>query len=64
MSIEDTGQEFSNHQACEGLTGFTLEHLPPDGTLGNLRTYPKGNNVWNADDLADRVYFLKKGRSR
>jgi CRP-like cAMP-binding protein len=62
MSVEDMGQEFSNHQACEGLTGFTLEHLPQDAAFGNLRTYPKGNNVWDADDLADRVYFLKKGQ--
>ncbi len=62
MSRENTGQEFSNHQACETLTGITLEHLPPDGTLGHLRTYHKGNNVWEPDDVADRIYFLKKGQ--
>lgn len=62
MSIENTGQEFSNHQACETLTGFTLEHLPQDGALGHSQTYHKGNSIWDADDLADRIYFLKKGQ--
>jgi CRP-like cAMP-binding protein len=62
MSIENTGQEFSNHQACETLTGFTLEHLPQDGALGHSQTYHKGTSIWDADDLADRIYFLKKGQ--
>jgi len=62
MSIENSGQEFSNHQACETLTGFTLEHLPQDGALGHSQTYHKGNDIWEADDLADRIYFLKKGQ--
>jgi len=62
MSRENTGQEFSNHQACETLTGFTLEHLPQDGALGHSQTYHKGNDIWEADDLADRIYFLKKGQ--
>lgn len=62
MSGENAEQEFSNHQACETLTGFTLEHLPQDGTLGHLRTHHKGSDIWDANDLADRIYFLKKGQ--
>ncbi|MDQ3748900.1 MAG: Crp/Fnr family transcriptional regulator [Acidobacteriota bacterium] len=62
MSSENAKQEFSNHQACETLTGITLEHLPPDGRLGHLRTYHKGTEVWEPDDVADRIYFLKKGQ--
>jgi len=33
MNGENAEPEFSNHQACETLIGFTLEHLPQDGSL-------------------------------
>ena len=62
MSRKEMQQEFSNHQACELLTGFTLEDLPQDGTLGHTRAFQKGNNIWEPDDIADRIYFLKKGQ--
>jgi CRP-like cAMP-binding protein len=46
----------------EALTGITLDHLPRDGALGRVRRLAKGAYLWHADDAADRVYFLRKGR--
>jgi len=56
------GLPFSNHRTCETLTGLTLEHLPRDGSLGRVRQYKRGADVWRADDRADRIYFLRRGQ--
>ena len=53
---------FPHHRDCEGLTGITLDHLPRDGSLGRLRRYAKGRHLWQSDDAADRIYFLRRGR--
>src|SRR5687768_13017224 len=53
---------FPHHRDCEALTGITLEHLPRDGSLGRVRRYAKGKNLWESDDTADRLYFLRRGR--
>ena len=42
--------------------GITLDHLPRDGSLGRLRHFPKGSHLWQPDDVADCIYFLRKGR--
>jgi CRP-like cAMP-binding protein len=44
------------------LTGITLAHLPNDGSLGRVRRFAKGASVWQPDDAADRIYFLRRGR--
>jgi CRP/FNR family transcriptional regulator, cyclic AMP receptor protein len=54
--------KFPHHRDCEALTGITLDHLPPDGSLGRVRRFAKGAYLWQADDAADRIYFLRKGR--
>ena len=54
--------KFPNHLDCEALTGLTADHLPRDGSLGRVRRYTKGADLWQADDPADRVYFLRRGR--
>jgi len=54
--------KFPHHRDCEALTGITLDHLPRDGSLGRVRRFAKGAYVWQADDTADRIYFLRKGR--
>src|SRR5438552_15668693 len=54
--------QFPQHNDCEGLTGITLAHLPHDGSLGRVRRYAKGTAVWDPDDAADRIYFLRRGR--
>jgi CRP/FNR family cyclic AMP-dependent transcriptional regulator len=54
--------KFPHHRDCEALTGITLDHLPRDGTLGRVRRFAKGAYLWQADDAADRIYFLRKGR--
>ena len=54
--------KFPHHRDCEALTGITLDHLPRDGALGRVRRFAKRAYLWHADDAADRVYFLHKGR--
>jgi len=57
----DTSQ-FPHHRDCEALTGITLDHLPRDGSLGRVRRFAKGAYLWQPDDAADSIYFLRKGR--
>jgi CRP/FNR family cyclic AMP-dependent transcriptional regulator len=47
---------------CEASPGITLGHLPRDGSLGRVRRFAKGAYLWQPDDAADRIYFLRKGR--
>ncbi|MDO8795707.1 MAG: Crp/Fnr family transcriptional regulator [Vicinamibacterales bacterium] len=54
--------KFPHHRDCEALTGITLDHLPRDGSLGRVRRFKKGAYLWQPDDAADRIYFLRKGR--
>ena len=54
--------KFPHHRDCEALTGITLDHLPRDGSLGRVRRFAKGAYVWEPDDVADRIYFLRRGR--
>ena len=54
--------KFPHHRDCEELTGITLDHLPRDGSLGRVRRFAKGAYLWHPDDVADRIYFLRKGR--
>ena len=54
--------KFPHHLDCQALTGITLDHLPRDGSLGRLRRYAKGTHLWQSDDAADRIYFLRRGR--
>jgi len=54
--------KFPHHLDCEALTGITLDHLPRDGSLGRTRRYAKGADVWQPEDPADRIYFLRRGR--
>ena len=57
-----TTPKFPHHRDCEALTGITLDHLPRDGSLGRVRRFAKGAFIWQSDDDADRIYFLRKGR--
>jgi CRP-like cAMP-binding protein len=54
--------KFPHHRDCEALTGITLDHLPRDRSLGRVRRFAKGAYLWRADDIADRIYFLRRGR--
>ena len=54
--------KFPHHRDCEALTGLTLDHLPHDGSLGRVRRFAKGSFLWQPDDVADRIYFLRRGR--
>ena len=54
--------EFPHHRDCQTLTGITLDHLPRDGSLGRVRRYAKGTQLWQTDDAADCIYFLRRGR--
>ena len=54
--------KFPHHRDCEALTGLTIDHLPRDGSLGRVKRFKKGAYLWNTDDTADRIYFLRKGR--
>lgn len=59
---ENEPQQFSTHLACQTLTGITLEHLPRDGSLGCVRSFAKGADIWCPADRADRIYFLERGQ--
>lgn len=59
---ENEPQQLSTHLACQKLTGITLEHLPRDGSLGRVRSFAKGADIWRPDDRADRIYFLEQGQ--
>ena len=54
--------KFPHHRDCEALTGITLDHLPRDGSLGRVRRFGKGAYLWQPDEAADRIYFLRSGR--
>ena len=54
--------KFPHHRDCEALTGITLDHLPRDGSLGRVRRFKKGAFLWQPEDLADRIHFLRRGR--
>ena len=54
--------KFPHHRDCEALTGITLDHLPRDGSLGRVRRFAKGAYLWQPDDAADRIYFLRTGQ--
>ena len=59
---KDASLRFSNHLSCHNLTGLSLEHLPKDGSLGRVRRYRKGADIWRPDDRANRIYFLNRGQ--
>jgi CRP-like cAMP-binding protein len=50
------------HEDCRALTSLTIEHLPPDGSLGRVRRYRRSANVWQSGDRSDRLYFLRHGQ--
>jgi len=50
----------NQHQDCQTLTELTIEHLPPDGSLGRVLRYQKGSFVWQTDDVQDKIYFLRQ----
>jgi CRP/FNR family cyclic AMP-dependent transcriptional regulator len=61
MSNSDT-QPFPDHRSCRSLTGITVQHLPRDGSLGRVRRYSEGKDIWQPADAADRIYFLQRGQ--
>ena len=50
------------HEDCRALTQITIDNLPVDERFGTLRKFPRGAFVWQPDDRADKLYFLKTGR--
>lgn len=50
------------HRSCQALTGITARHIPHDGSLGRVRRYEKGANIWEPSDLSDRIFFVEKGQ--
>ncbi len=54
--------QFSDHRACETLTGLTLDQLPRDDSIGRMRQYEQGSYIWQSSDQADRIYFLQRGQ--
>ncbi|MCA1612597.1 MAG: Crp/Fnr family transcriptional regulator [Acidobacteria bacterium] len=59
---KDDELRFSNHLPCNALTGITLDHLPEDGSVGRIRSFRKGADIWRPEDRADRIYFLRRGQ--
>jgi CRP/FNR family cyclic AMP-dependent transcriptional regulator len=50
------------HEDCQALTSLTIEHLPPDGSIGRVRRYRREAHVWQVGDRSDRLYFLRQGQ--
>lgn len=50
------------HEDCRALTEITVANLPTDERFGTLLKFPRGAFIWQPDDRADKLYFLKKGR--
>lgn len=50
------------HEDCRALTEITIGNLPTDERFGTLRKFPRGAFIWQPDDRADKLYFLKTGR--
>jgi CRP/FNR family transcriptional regulator, cyclic AMP receptor protein len=50
------------HEDCRALTEITIDNLPSDDALGTVLKFPRGAFVWQPDDRADKLYFLKTGR--
>jgi CRP/FNR family cyclic AMP-dependent transcriptional regulator len=50
------------HEDCRALTEITIDNLPTDERFGTLRKFPRGAFIWQPDDRADKLYFLKTGR--
>lgn len=48
-------------RTCAALTQLSVAHLPQDGSLGRLRRVRNDFDIWQADDLVDRIYFLQRG---
>jgi CRP/FNR family cyclic AMP-dependent transcriptional regulator len=51
-----------DHRACEALTGISIQHMRRDGSVGRVRSYRKGQHIWQPSDLADRIFFLQHGQ--
>ncbi len=51
-----------DHRSCQALTGITVQHIPRDGSLGRVRRYSKGTEIWQPADAADRIFFLQLGK--
>jgi CRP-like cAMP-binding protein len=54
---------FGEHHDCRALTTLTIEHLPPDGSLGKQLEFGRGVNVWQPGDRSDSLYFIKSGQA-
>ena len=50
-----------DHRSCEVLTGITVQHIRPDGSVGRVRNFKKGSHIWHPTDAADRIFFLDRG---
>jgi CRP/FNR family transcriptional regulator, cyclic AMP receptor protein len=50
------------HGDCRTLTSLTIEHLPPDGSVGRVRRYRQTANVWQRGERSDHLYFLRHGQ--
>jgi CRP/FNR family transcriptional regulator len=63
MKISDHMVHAADHRTCQTITGLTLNRLPKDGSLGRIRRYEKGADIWRPDDKSDCVYFLRRGQA-
>lgn len=57
----DDSYPFAEHRACVTLTRLAIEHVPHDGSLGRVRKIRKDVDIWQAEDGANRLYFLARG---
>ncbi|MDQ6787537.1 MAG: Crp/Fnr family transcriptional regulator [Acidobacteriota bacterium] len=50
------------HDDCRALTALTIDHLPPDGSLGKPLKFGRGADIWQPGDRSDKIFFVKGGQ--
>ena len=53
---------FTNHAACDIISSLVNSNILAGGPGRRLRRYPPQSLEWEADDVANRIFILRRGR--
>lgn len=60
---QTTLKNLPDHSVCRSLTGLTVEAVAKSGVRGQGRQFQKADSIWRADDKADSIFFLRRGKA-